>query len=311
MTNRTEIETNAKESTLAHLSETAKRAFYWQSHSPDKRGERTVQEYSAELDSDLQQITAHATTEESKAKLPETLERYKSKYEKLLSSWLHSESNCASSFITGGSNFPVARMQKRRNWAEGHYQEFTEWRAKALKAIARDLKEPVDELEMNRKKLATEEETHALMVQANKIIRKGENITGQLQALGWNQSTINKVLTPDFANRIGFAAYVLQNSNARIKQYKARIEVLEQKQVNLTNENTEFEFSAGRVVLNFQADRVQILYNEKPAPEIISNLKSNGFRWSPSNKAWQRQLTEAGKYATQKITGAQIFKQAA
>lgn len=296
---------------LAHLTETARRAFYWQSFNPEKRGERLIQEYSEELATDLKQIAEMATTEESKAKLSKTLEHYQWKYEKLLLTWLNSESNCASSVITGGSNFPAVRMNKRRNWAEAHHTEFREWRSKALKAIARDLKEPVDELAMNRKKLENEEKLHAMMVNANKIIRKNENVIEQLTALGMNSATANKLLTPDFANRIGFPSYALQNSNARIKQYKKRIEVLEQKQANSTGENSEFEFPAGKVVLNFQADRVQILYNEKPAYEIISTLKSNGFRWSPSNKAWQRQLTEAGKYATEKITGVKFEKQAA
>lgn len=40
---------------------------------------------------------------------------------------------------------------------------------------------------------------------------------------------------------------------------------------------------------------MQILFPGKPSSEIISYLKSNGFRWSPFNKAWQRQNTPEGR----------------
>jgi hypothetical protein len=32
----------------------------------------------------------------------------------------------------------------------------------------------------------------------------------------------------------------------------------------------------------------------KPDPETITQLKSRGFRWTPSQRAWQRKLTVIG-----------------
>lgn len=44
-----------------------------------------------------------------------------------------------------------------------------------------------------------------------------------------------------------------------------------------------------------------IVFDGKPDEAIRSTLKSNGFRWAPSQGAWQRQLTSNGKYALRKV----------
>ena len=58
---------------------------------------------------------------------------------------------------------------------------------------------------------------------------------------------------------------------------------------------TIYEADGCEVVDNIEQQRVQILFPGKPSAEIISYLKSNGFRWSPFNKAWQRQNTPEGR----------------
>ena len=46
---------------------------------------------------------------------------------------------------------------------------------------------------------------------------------------------------------------------------------------------------------------MQLIFDEKPSEEQRSKLKSWGFRWSPSNKAWQRQLNGNAIYAAGQI----------
>jgi hypothetical protein len=43
--------------------------------------------------------------------------------------------------------------------------------------------------------------------------------------------------------------------------------------------------------------RLQLFFDGKPAQEIIKLLKSNAFKWAPSNMAWQRQLTNNAVYS--------------
>ena len=50
-----------------------------------------------------------------------------------------------------------------------------------------------------------------------------------------------------------------------------------------------------------EAMRVQLIFDGKPDDETRELLKQNGFRWSPRNSAWQRQLTANGKYAAHQV----------
>ena len=44
-------------------------------------------------------------------------------------------------------------------------------------------------------------------------------------------------------------------------------------------------------------ERLRIRHHQKPDAATIRELKGNGFRWSPKNGAWQRQLTTNAIYA--------------
>jgi len=61
------------------------------------------------------------------------------------------------------------------------------------------------------------------------------------------------------------------------------------------------EFKNGKIIKNFNINRLQLSFNNKPSPELINQLKHNGFHWSPSNKVWQRQLTDNAIRATNKL----------
>jgi len=59
----------------------------------------------------------------------------------------------------------------------------------------------------------------------------------------------------------------------------------------------------GRIILreNVEANRLQLLFPGKPDEETRKRLKRHGFRWAPSEGAWQRQLTNAARYAAQEV----------
>ena len=51
---------------------------------------------------------------------------------------------------------------------------------------------------------------------------------------------------------------------------------------------------------DFTDGRVKFKFDGKPDAEVISVMKSNGFKWSPKNKAWQRQNTPNGLRAARR-----------
>lgn len=290
---------------LQHLTQQARSAFNWTSFDPEKRGDRTIEAYSQELAGDI-------ATLRSKGASSEQIERYKSKYEQMFSHWLSSHSRCASSAITGGSNFPVRRMQKYNNWERGSYERFVEWRDKVLRAYDRyerkqKIEEAGGELEIAKKKLKKLEAAQEQMKKVNAahkaFLKKPETLDKADFSEDVKQMIRNYV--PGYSwEKHPYAPYMLTNNNARIKQTKDRIAQLEQKEKQAeTIGKNDFPFEGGKVVLNYEQDRLQIIHNEKPPYEKINELKKNGFRWSPFFKAWQRKLTNAAKHDAVMITG--------
>ena len=70
-------------------------------------------------------------------------------------------------------------------------------------------------------------------------------------------------------------------------------------------ENRELPFEGGTLVWNYGEDRLQILFDKIPEDSKRKELKSSGFRWSPKNKAWQRQLTSNALYAAKRVLNLQ------
>jgi len=152
-------------------------------------------------------------------------------------------------------------------------------------------------------KIEKAEKAQAFMKDCNKIIRdKRAGSTEEkareakilrLRAEGIGEATAKTMLEPDCHGVAGFAAYQLQNNNANIRRMKQRVEILRQR----PTETTETERSGVKIVENAEENRIQLVFDGKPSAEIRSILKSEGFRWSPFNTAWQRFLNGNGRYA--------------
>lgn len=107
------------------------------------------------------------------------------------------------------------------------------------------------------------------------------------------------------------------NQTADIRRNKQRLEELQKRQAVIderkaSESNNEggsgssvntgrVDFDGGYIYENPELDRIQIIYDGKPERDVIDKLKHNGFRWSPSQGAWQRQLNRNGRYAVNQI----------
>lgn len=279
---------------LTHLYKEAYNAFTNTSFSPDRRARQTVDQYAAELSEDLAAIRRAAGPEITAEVVTAAQDRYKGKYLDQLRGWLISSSRVASSAVVGPSNFPVERNRKYTNWANNKYEQFRQWRERALKAIRKGLATKIDPLEDVRQRLTGQLRTHRLMKAANKIIRKGgHDVCEQLIGLGFTQEAVQEIVSTKRFGGPGFARFSLTNSNAEIHRLRERLAQLEFKKEKADTVGTERETIQGiEIVRNYPEDRVQIIFPDalRPSKEKCKALRKNGFVFSYRNRAWQRKL---------------------
>lgn len=238
-------------------------------------------------------------------KIDRLLDLYARKLAENMNAGFSIDARCPSILISGGSNFPV-RKKEKQNAARDRNME--EWRriqglldkikSVGTGGISSDDPQALAKLEA---KLAKLEKHQELMKAANAAIRMKDKEKGdkRLAELGYTPEEIAELRAPDFAGRIGYPAYALQNNNANIRRIRERVEELKKRQAEPAPEG--WEFDGGRVVVNTNENRLQIIFDGKPDADLRAELKSEGFRWAPSQGAWQRQLTDNAFRAARRI----------
>lgn len=159
-----------------------------------------------------------------------------------------------------------------------------------------------------KEKLAGLEADQEFMREGNKLVRKAlkaggldsESAVLELAAgiarlrPAWKEAATRHLLEPDFAGRTGFADYELKNNNAEIRRLRQRIAQLEQASQAETKRHV-FQ-GVCEVVENTEENRLQFLFDGKPPAATRQILKDHGFRWAPSQEAWQRKLTNSARF---------------
>ena len=80
----------------------------------------------------------------------------------------------------------------------------------------------------------------------------------------------------------------ISSISAEIRRVKERITLLEKSKAS---EDENFDIENGRILVNKEAQRVQIFFDNIPYANTRDALKKRAFKWAPSAKAWQRTLT--------------------
>nr|WP_325194494.1 hypothetical protein [uncultured Oscillibacter sp.] len=97
--------------------------------------------------------------------------------------------------------------------------------------------------------------------------------------------------------------YELTSLRGKIKRVEARIAELDKLQTAAQQPADSTTFPGGEIVRNAELNRLQIIFDNIPDDDTRASLKSNGFRWSPRNQAWQRQLTPNAESAARRALG--------
>ena len=299
--------------------DTAYRSYYWVSQSPDRRAEQCRSEYVGYMQSISDKFQAWVT-EENSLEMTNDLEFFRSKYVRMFVDYLNSQSNVASQFVTGSGGWTERKVESNRRKGESAARKYMEWLDWAKKSVAKlenkyDPKliasQPIrsddgDALTKLREKLGELERSQELMKSANKIVRsksmsEDKKIIELTQLVG---AKAEELLKPDRFGRPGFASFQLTNNNATIKATRQRIEQLEREKSHMEEnqgQNKEHTFGDVKVIENFEITRVQIIFPGKPDEPTRAILKNNGFRWAPSEEAWQRLLNNNGRYAANQV----------
>lgn len=97
----------------------------------------------------------------------------------------------------------------------------------------------------------------------------------------------------------GFSPFLLGSLGQSIARLKTRVEAIKREQAR---PEAEDQIGEGyRVVENAELNRLQIVFNERPSEAVRTSLKRNGFRWAPTQNAWQRHLNQAGRSARDRV----------
>ena len=313
--------TISSEMNLKDLYDLAVRAFSGTSHSPEVRASQYIEMYEGILKEDLGRIPE------------EGHQRYYETFKEWVRTIFRKHSAIVSVLTVGPARFPAARNEKANRAYDKAINDFEDWRVKARKAIARSIENAKSQEQKDNEEWARLRSEIASSITTCVAIDNGargycrplftNSIAGKIERLAKNGKTELVRRALDYIrdaqeNNMGGLKKPLFTSRHKIWQLQQICEdaVRKQEELAATEEGelslmhigrcrrpraTGFLFEGGKIVKNYSEDRLQIIFDEKPAPEMISKLKHNGFRWSPRFGAWQRQLTSNALYACASI----------
>lgn len=291
---------------LESLWEQACDAYRWSSFDPDIRGESDIMIYEEEIHGDLK-------------KIPEKKhEDYIAAYKQKFAAQLAALSRCANPMVTGRSGFNIYKQEKADRAYQNRYEELRNWRDKVLKAAER----------MEEKNRPEEEKQEKAWLSLKRDIESSANTIHELdtgKCKGYKRALFVSSILSKVSTYAGKGEVeIVQKAVDFISEYNARVkkpiitarnkffslpetarEIREKLEIAKGQENKVFSFGEGTLVWNYGEDRLQILFDKIPEDDKRKELKSSGFRWSPKNKAWQRQLTQNAVCAAKRVLNLQ------
>ena len=262
---------------------------------------------------------AAALVAERKAELSEfyydQLDALLDKYARRLAEWTNAHNrnlaSCPSVMISGGSNFPVAKKRRqnaRDDTLMREYQEIEKLLEK-IRAVGKggvNLADP-HAREAIEDRLKRYQAMLEQMKERNAYYRKHGTLRG---CDGMTDAEADAATDPEaFGIRVHgkpYPDFQLASVRGKIKRMQARLDELDKLDAERAGPQQSVKFDGGEVVRNAELNRLQILFDEVPDVETRQALKGNGFRWSPKNQAWQRQLTANAESAAKRVLGVSI-----
>lgn len=291
--------------------ETARRAHEMMSFSDYKKNSAT-DEYRASVDhaAEVAEKQKRKVSPYYHAKIDALLDRYARKLAEWTNAYNRNRSSCPSVMVCGPANFPTRKKQNQNSREDTLWKEYEDIKGiidkiKSVGTGAIDLADP-HARELLQERLDSLKGQLGLDKKLNAYWRKHKTFIGCPDISSEFAEKLTKE-TNDMFERCTwmskpFPDYELASIRDKIKRTQTRLDQLNTMQEKAKDDDGNKEkFDGGEIFRNYKQNRLQILFNEKLDEETRQNLKSHGFRWSPRNNAWQRQLTTNAERAAHQV----------
>ena len=293
------------------IDENIARTAHYMVHMGEYKQNSATDSYRAAVDE------AAVLVEKQKSKVSpyyhEKLDSLLDCYARRLSEWTNAynrnQASYSSHFIAGASGYDMRKHEKQMAREETLWKEYDDVRA-IIDKIESTGTGAVDLADPHAREILTEQ-LQKLQAELdrgkalNDYYRKHNSFIGfpELSDEAAEKLTANFADTRQRCPWIDkpIPGYELTSLRGKIKRVQARLAELDKLEAARVAPIDSTKFDGGEIVKNAELNRLQIVFDEIPGEEIRDELKRNGFRWSPSNQAWQRQLTPNAEAAARRI----------
>lgn len=167
----------------------------------------------------------------------------------------------------------------------------------------------VNAVELLKEKIARLEAEQARMKSVNAYYRKNKTLDGCAELTDRERECIKASWENGWYREVPYPPYELTNNNANIRRLKDRVRSIETEQLrrecaDMRGDDGSEEHDGYKVIENREANRIQFVFEGKPEEAVRATLKAWGFKWAPSQGAWQRMLNANGRYAAKRVVEA-------
>lgn len=291
----------------------AVRAHSGTSFVPEDRGRQRQKDYASTVNSDHEELSKLVRDDAERELLNDEFARYHEGYRQRYLAMLHAMSRVMSSMITGPARFPVESNLKKGDTADKRRNELLEYRKTALAAIRRKLRPDQSTIRTDQDNAGTLLQQKIAKLEAQRDQWKKINAAHKAflkDPASLDQSDLpeeGKAMVRNYKPAYSWephpiAPYQLTNLGAELRRLQGRVGEVQKLQ---ESERKEEAYEDGiRVIENPEAGRIQLVFPGKPDEKTRAELKSRGFRWAPSEGAWQRHLNSAGRNAVEQVLTA-------
>ena len=237
-------------------------------------------------------------------------------YARRLAQWTNdynrNQASYPSQFIAGAGNYNMKKHNRQMSREDSLWEEYRQIEA-ILDKIRSVGTGPVDLADPHAREMLTERlNSQRQMLEdaktANAYYRKHKTLEGCPGLSEKNRAWLTRpgVFAPGDGSPISqygspFPAYELASIRGKIERTEQRLAELDRREQQAAEPQTGTAFDGGQIVRNIDLNRLQILFDAIPDADTRAALKQNGFRWSPKNQAWQRQLTDNAERAARQV----------